>query len=110
VVEIDGSVAGYVVGMSGADEGEILNVSVALEWRRRGLGRALIQAMLTELAARGARTAYLEVRESNRSARALYADLGFHDVGRRKGYYREPTEDAVVLKRRLAPVGGPAVE
>ena len=99
VAEDGAGLAGYVIGLSGADEGEILNVGVAPAQRRRGLGRALVAAMLADLAKRGAVTVYLEVRESNAPARALYSALGFEDIGRRRGYYRAPTEDAVILKR-----------
>lgn len=91
-------VAGYVVAIDAADEGEILNLAVAPGGRRRGLGRALVEDVLTELHERGARNIYLEVRESNAAARALYAAHGFREVGRRPGYYRRPVEDAIVLR------------
>ena len=91
-------VAGYVVALDAADEGEILNLAVAPDGRRRGLGRALVAAVLAELTDRGAHNIYLEVRESNAAARALYAAHGFGEVGRRPGYYRRPVEDAIVLR------------
>jgi len=91
-------VAGYVVAFDAADEGEILNLAVAPAGRRNGLGRALVQHMLEALTARGARQIYLEVRESNAPARALYAAQGFKEVGRRTQYYRRPVEDAIVLR------------
>lgn len=92
-------VAGYVVALDAADEGEILNLAVAPSGRRHGLGRALVQDILDALARRGVRQVYLEVRESNAPARALYAAHGFQEVGRRKQYYRRPVEDAIVLRR-----------
>jgi [ribosomal protein S18]-alanine N-acetyltransferase len=92
-------VAGYVVALDAADEGEILNLAVAPSGRRHGLGRALVQDVLEALARRGVRHVYLEVRESNAPARALYAAHGFQEVGRRKQYYRRPVEDAIVLRR-----------
>jgi ribosomal-protein-alanine N-acetyltransferase len=92
-------VGGYIVALDAADEGEILNLAVAPGGRRRGLGRALVDAMLDTLADRGVRHVYLEVRESNAPARALYAALGFAEAGRRKAYYRRPVEDAIVLRR-----------
>lgn len=98
VAEEGAKVAGYVVALEAADEGEILNLAVAEGGRRRGLGRALVQAIVDALAARGVREVYLEVRESNAAARALYATFGFKDVGRRRGYYRRPVEDAIVLR------------
>ncbi len=100
VVETSGSgaVIGYVVALDAADEGEILNLAVAPAGRRNGLGRALVQHILEALTARGVRQVYLEVRESNAPARALYAAQGFKEVGRRKEYYRRPVEDAIVLR------------
>ena len=91
-------IAGYVVALEAADEGEILNLAVAPAGRRRGLGRALVEAMLAALRTRGVQQVYLEVRESNASARALYASRGFKEAGRRKAYYRRPVEDAIVLR------------
>ena len=100
VVEAGGTreIAGYVVALDAADEGEILNLAVAPKGRRHGLGRALVQNILEALTARGVRQVYLEVRESNAPARALYAAHGFKEVGRRKQYYRRPAEDAIVLR------------
>jgi [ribosomal protein S18]-alanine N-acetyltransferase len=97
VAEEKDAITGYVVAIDAADEGEILNLSVAPAGRRRGLGRALVEQVLDALASRGARHIYLEVRESNAPARALYAAYGFREVGRRKEYYRRPVEDAIVL-------------
>ena len=98
VAEEHAQIAGYVVALDAADEGEILNLAVAEGGRRRGLGRALVQAIVAALSERGVRQVYLEVRESNAAARALYAAFGFKDVGRRKAYYRRPVEDAIVLR------------
>lgn len=97
VAEVDGLVGGYVVAHHAADEGEILNLGVAGAHRRCGLGRSLVQQVLTVLATRGVRVVYLEVRESNAGARRLYEALGFSEVARRARYYRRPVEDAVVL-------------
>ena len=93
-----GKIAGYVVALDAADEGEILNLAVAEAGRRRGLGRALVEAILGALRDRGVQQIYLEVRESNAPARALYAAFGFKEVGRRRAYYRRPVEDAMVLR------------
>ena len=98
VAEEGERIAGYVVALEAADEGEILNLAVAPAGRRRGLGRALVEAMLDALRSRGVGQVYLEVRESNATARALYASRGFKEVGRRKEYYRRPVEDAIVLR------------
>lgn len=99
VAEATSKVEGYVIALDVADEGEILNLAVAPTGRRHGLGRALVEAVLRLLTERDVRHVYLEVRESNAPARALYAAQGFREVGRRKQYYRRPVEDAIVLRR-----------
>jgi ribosomal-protein-alanine N-acetyltransferase len=96
-------VLGYVVALVVRPEAEIADLAVAPEARRQGIGRALLAEALTELQAAGARTVYLEVRESNRAARTLYEAYGFEPVGRRRGYYRSPVEDALVLRREIGP-------
>jgi ribosomal-protein-alanine N-acetyltransferase len=95
--------AGYVVAHNASDEGEIADRAVAPQSRRRGLGRALIDRMLAELAELGVRSLYLEVRESNHAARTLYDSRGFRLIGRRRGYYRHPVEDALLLTKEIAP-------
>ncbi|HXH63250.1 MAG TPA: ribosomal protein S18-alanine N-acetyltransferase [Gemmatimonadales bacterium] len=104
----DGRAVGYVLARQAADEAEILNLGVAPTARRRGIGRALVREGLAALAARGAEQVFLEVRESNAAARALYAEFGFAEVGRRRGYYRRPTEDAIVLRAAISAAGGSA--
>ena len=99
VAERGGGIAGYVVALNAADEGDILNLAVAPPERRSGLGRDLVRYALEQLAARGVAHVYLEVRESNAPARTLYAAHGFKEVGRRREYYRRPVEDAIVLRR-----------
>ena len=95
--------AGYVVALVLGDEGEIADLAVLPAARRRGVAAALLDRTEKDLAARGVRTLYLEVRESNADALALYRSRGFEAVGRRRGYYRHPPEDALVLRRDLAP-------
>ena len=97
------SLLGYVVVLVVGPDAEIADLAVAPEMRRRGIGRALLERALAELAEEGVRTLYLEVRESNRAARMLYEAYGFDSIGRRRGYYREPVEDALVLRREIAP-------
>jgi ribosomal-protein-alanine N-acetyltransferase len=99
VAESDGAVVGYLVAWFVADEGELANVAVARAARGRGVGAALLDELLAAAAARGVGALFLEVRESNAVARALYAARGFATVGRRRGYYRRPVEDALVLRR-----------
>jgi len=105
VAEDGDGVVGYVIAHFGADEAEILNLGVVPTLRRRGVGRALVQRMLTELGVCGVRAVFLEVRESNDAARRLYQGLGFAPVGVRPGYYRRPTESAVVLRTAIPAVG-----
>ncbi len=97
VVE-DSGIVGYIVGRSVLDEAEILNLGVAVEARRRGIASALVRALLALFAERGVRSVFLEVRESNLPARALYQSFRFLEVGRRERYYHQPAEDAVVLR------------
>jgi ribosomal-protein-alanine N-acetyltransferase len=97
----DGPLAGYVVGWYVLDEGELANLAVAPDHRRQGVGQALLDAMLSDAERRGVRQMYLEVRASNATARKLYEARGFEEVGRRKGYYRSPVEDALILRCTL---------
>jgi len=79
------------------DEAHVMNVAVAPRARRRGLARRLLGFALRRAARAGARTAFLELRAGNREALALYESLGFEPLSRRRAYYREPVEDALVL-------------
>jgi ribosomal-protein-alanine N-acetyltransferase len=90
-------VAGYLIGREVAGTGEILNLAVAPDQRRRGMARALLRAGLSHLRKRRVEEVFLEVRESNQSAQALYLSSGFRPVGQRASYYRNPKEDALVL-------------
>ena len=94
---------GYVLALVMADEGEIADVAVAPDARRRGVGRALLDQMILDMVADGVRALYLEVRESNAAARGLYRSLDFEQVGRRREYYQHPIEDALLLRRELVP-------
>jgi [ribosomal protein S18]-alanine N-acetyltransferase len=96
-----GSVLGYVVAWFAGGQGDVANIAVAPEARGRGVGARLLDDALRAAAAAGARELYLEVRESNAAARALYASRGFEEVGRRRNYYRRPAEDALVLRVRV---------
>jgi ribosomal-protein-alanine N-acetyltransferase len=97
----DSTVAGYVAAFSVGEDGEVLNVAVAPDFRGRGLAGQMLDAVLIELGARGVRAAFLEVRESNEAALGLYGSRGFAEIGRRRGYYRRPVEDALVMRRVL---------
>jgi ribosomal-protein-alanine N-acetyltransferase len=97
--ERDGRVVGFVLGRAVADEGEVLNLAVVPDQRRRGVARALLDELLKYLTDDGVRLVFLEVRESNEGALAFYEKAGFERVGRRPGYYRLPREDALVMRR-----------
>lgn len=84
-----------------AGEMHVLNLTVAPESRLSGLGRFLLGLALDLARRRGARAAFLEVREGNAPARALYGAAGFSEAGRRRGYYHRPAEDALLLRRDL---------
>lgn len=99
VAERRGRVVGYCIAWLVGDEAELANLAVAPAERRAGIGAHLLDALLAELDARGGTTVYLEVREGNAAARALYESRGFVTHGRRRGYYRAPAEDAVVMRR-----------
>jgi len=101
IAETGRGVAGYLVGREVAGTGEVLNLAVAPELRHRGIGGALLQAGLAALRRRKVDEVFLEVRESNVSARALYAAYGFRPVGQRAAYYRNPREDALVLRLEM---------
>jgi ribosomal-protein-alanine N-acetyltransferase len=101
-----GGLVGSVVARVVADEAEILTIAVAPAMRRRGLGRRLLDQVLSALRERGAGSVWLEVRASNLGARRMYEAAGFVAVGVRRGYYRRPTEDALLLSSRLDAVTG----
>jgi ribosomal-protein-alanine N-acetyltransferase len=98
VVEQDESVVGFIVGRQADDEWEIENIAVTGAARRCGLGSRLVGELLDLVRKRGGRAVFLEVRESNRAARSLYEKWAFIEVARRKMYYQNPAEDALILK------------
>jgi ribosomal-protein-alanine N-acetyltransferase len=96
-----GEVVAYAVLWCVLDQAELANIAVVPEARGRGLGGLLLDHLVEVARERGVRSVFLEVRDSNRIARELYAGRGFREVGRRKGYYDSPPEDARVLELRL---------
>jgi len=102
---------GYCVLLKAADEGEIANIATAAEARRKGVGARLLDDALIAAQKMGIHSVFLEVRGSNSAARGLYQSRGFIPVGRRRGYYQVPLEDALVLRKSLgarAPNAPPA--
>lgn len=94
-------IAGFIVARLIADELHVNNVAVRPEFRGQGLGSALLQTTLGQAQEREAKIAQLEVRAGNEAAQKLYQKCGFAVVGRRKDYYRQPTEDALLMNRVL---------
>ena len=90
---------GYVGSQTCLDETDMMNIAVSPTSRRQGVARALIEALVSALRERGSKQLTLEVRASNGPARQLYESLGFLQVGLRKNYYRNPKEDALILRK-----------
>jgi [ribosomal protein S18]-alanine N-acetyltransferase len=101
VNETAGYISGFVAGRHVADEGEILNLAVRRQNRRRGEGHTLLTAILKQFHRRGVNKVFLEVRESNEAGIAFYEKMGFAKTGRRPGYYREPEEAALLMEKKL---------
>ena len=99
VADDDGKVLGYVGSQTVMDETDMMNLAVAPQFRRQGVGEALVNALTASLKELGSRCLTLEVRDSNEAARALYGKLGFTEIGRRRGYYRDPREDALIMRK-----------
>ena len=94
-------IAGYIGLYGSYDEGDITNVAVAEAFRGNGIGTLLVKSMKEMAVRRGIRRIYLEVRDSNETARRVYEKAGFSVCGRRKKFYRQPEEDAVLMCLRL---------
>lgn len=101
VGEVDDVIAGYAVFWAVTDQGELGNIAVAFEFRRRGIAARLLDAILYMARERAVREVFLEVRASNDTARELYRKHGFVEIDRRRNYYSDPIEDALVMSIRL---------
>ena len=102
VAEVDGVVAGYVGSQTVLDASDMMNLAVSPDYRRQGIGQALVNALVEHLQKNRVIALLLEVRVSNAPAIALYESLGFELVGRRPKYYHNPREDAFILRKELA--------
>ena len=102
----DTRVVGYLCLWEVADEVHVTNVAVRPDARRQGIARGLLRSVLDDARVRAFKIVVLEVRPSNHHARALYDSFGFRVVGRRRGYYYDTGEDALVMEIGLA--GAPA--
>ena len=95
----DDRVVGYIAFENIVDEGSITELAVDPEYRRKGVGRKLVELMLTSV--EGVKTVCLEVRASNVPAISLYKAMGFKEISVRLGYYSEPKEDALIMVNTL---------
>ena len=93
------TLVGYVGSQTCMDETDMMNIAVSPAYRRKGVGRALIEALVEALKEKGSRCLTLEVRASNEGAIALYTKMGFTQIGLRKNYYHNPKEDALILRK-----------
>ena len=97
VHELDQKVVGYILYWQIRDEVQITNIAIHPDFRGRGIGETVLKVILKEVRGKGATFVTLEVRSSNTPAISLYRKLGFKVLGMRKGYYRNPVEDAYVM-------------
>ncbi len=95
----DTTVAGYIGSQSVEEEADMMNVAVHPDYRRKGIARELVAGLVAALAEKGVHSLSLEVRASNAPAISLYEQLDFTQVGRRPNYYRNPREDALILRK-----------
>ncbi len=98
VLEEEGILLGYLVLYTVEDEAHILNVALAPQFRGKGYGTALLSGIVTFVSGKGVRQFFLEVREGNRKAINLYTRHGFETIGKRRRYYTETNEDALVMR------------
>jgi [ribosomal protein S18]-alanine N-acetyltransferase len=108
VAEADGEVIGFVTGSLVALQAELESIAVDRAVHRRGIGAALLESLIREAASAGAEEILLEVRVSNLRALQLYGRAGFVEVGRRRGYYLDPAEDAILMRYQIRSQGLPA--
>ena len=100
LVAMDGdALAGYVGSQSVMGESDMMNIAVDAHYRRQGIAQALVKELVAQLKEKGNHSLTLEVRISNQPAIALYEKLGFEQVGKRPNYYRNPKEDALILRK-----------
>ena len=97
VYEVDGKIAGMIVAWLLVDEAHVATISTHPDYRRRGIARELLTYALRYMAREGAVTSFLEVRVSNTSAQEMYRSFGYEATGRRKKYYKDTGEDAILM-------------
>ena len=100
LVALDGQqVVGYVGSQSVMGEADMMNIAVSSQYRRMGIAQSLVERLVLALRGKNVSSLTLEVRASNEPAKALYSKLGFLQIGRRPNYYRNPKEDALILRK-----------
>lgn len=97
----DGEFSGFLMAFHVLDECHLLDIATEEKFRRRGIGAALIRELMKRAGEKDGSVIYLEVREKNQAARGLYEKHGFVPVGKRKDYYKYPTDDAVLYTLTL---------
>ena len=101
VAKHDNEVAGYAAVLCAADEGNLVSIAVDEEFRNMGIAREILDILYEELVKNGVEKIFLEVRESNEAAISLYRSENFEEIGKRKGFYEKPKEDALLFMRNL---------
>lgn len=99
--KIGNRIVSYILFEKIVDEIHIIRIATHPEFRRQGIARDLVVSVLREAVDSGIMSAYLEVRESNVASIKLYGSLGFVNISRRKSYYKDPDEDALVLAKKV---------
>jgi ribosomal-protein-alanine N-acetyltransferase len=99
--EVGQGILGFLVARQFAPEWELENLVTAPAFRRKGVGKRLLDTLFEACQDTKSKTLFLEVRESNTAARAFYGSAGFEPAGRRKAYYRDPVEDAILYRRSV---------
>jgi len=95
-------IIGYIIYWHIRNEVQISNIAISPDYRQMGVGEGVLRKVLVEMRHKEAEFVFLEVRPSNLTARCLYEKMGFTILGLRKGYYRNPSEDAIVMGKSLS--------
>jgi ribosomal-protein-alanine N-acetyltransferase len=95
-------IIGYIIYWHIRNEVQISNIAISPDYRQMGVGEGVLRKVLVEMRHKEAAFVFLEVRPSNLTARCLYEKMGFTILGLRKGYYRNPSEDAIVMGKSLS--------